>query len=184
MMTRRDSSAALAVATILVAACGGGGKDPMTPVPPQNTAPAVSSIVNQSADQDTRIGPIGFGIADSESDVGTLKIVAAADSSDLFPADGIVLGGTGASRTLTLMPFEAHTGTATISVLVSDPQGAMTTRTFTVTVKARPASMKDVTLSTFAKGASDEPTAVGGFTFSQDADEPATFAVLIPAGDE
>jgi hypothetical protein len=51
-------------------------------------------------------------------------------------------------------------------------------------VNARNASIKSGVVDTFGKGEADEPTPVNGFTFQQDADDPATFAALVPAGDE
>ena len=53
-----------------------------------------------------------------------------------------------------------------------------------MTVNARNASMRDTALTTFAKAESDEATVVNGFTFTQDADDPAIFEPLIGAGDE
>lgn len=172
-------SALLAATTLVVAACGGASRDDGMPPPAANTAPVMSAVGDRDADQDSVIGPIEFGITDRESDVGTLKVTAAADSGDVFPADGLVLGGSGTTRTLTLTPLEATTGSSVITLTLTDPQGASATRSFRVTVNARAASMRGVALSTFAKAEADEPTAVNGFTFAQDADDPAIFQPLI-----
>jgi len=173
--------AVLAATTLVVAACGGGGGDGgMSYTPPSNTAPAVSAINDRSADQDTPVS-IDFGVDDRESGAGSLMVSAAADGNALFPADGVVLSGSGASRTLTLTPFEATTGTANIAVRVSDPAGAVTTRNFAVAVNARNNSIKAMALDTFAKAENDVPTTINGWTIQQDADDPATFAALIPA---
>jgi hypothetical protein len=175
-------SAALAVTTLVVAACGGSGKDGGMQPPAANTAPVFSAIADRSVDQDTVVGPIEFGVADRESAVGTLKVTAVADSGSVFPADGIVLGGEGSVRTLTLTPFEATTGATSITLTLMDPDGATATRTFRVNVNARGASMRNVALSTFAKAENDEATTINGYTFDQDADDPAIFEPLI--GDE
>ena len=173
--------AVLAATTLVVAACGGGGGDGgMSYTPPSNTAPAVSAINDRSADQDTPVS-IDFGVDDRESGAGSLMVSAAADGNAVFPADGVVLSGSGASRTLTLTPFEATTGTANIAVRVSDPAGAVTTRNFAVAVNARNNSIKAMALDTFAKAENDVPTTINGWTIQQDADDPATFAALIPA---
>jgi hypothetical protein len=68
-------------------------------------------------------------------------------------------------------------------VLVNDGQGGTATQIFTVTVNARNASFRDSTISTLAKAETADPTAVSGFTFAQDADDPATFAGMVPPGD-
>jgi hypothetical protein len=171
---------ALLAATLMVAACGGGdAKDGRQP-PAANTAPVISALLDRSVDQDTAV-PIEFGIGDRESTVGTLKLTAVADSESVFPADGVVLGGTGATRTLTLTPLEARTGSSLITLTLTDPEGAIATRVFRVTVNARNASMRDAALTTFAKAEADEPTTVNGLTFAEDANDPAIFEQLVGA---
>jgi hypothetical protein len=174
-------SALLAATTLVVAACGGGNRGDDMPPPAANTAPVMSAIVDRNVDQDSVVGPIEFGIADRESDVGTLTLTAAVDSGDVFPADGVLLAGSGTTRTLTLTPLEAATGSPLITLTLTDPQGATATRSFRVTVNARAASVRSVALSTFAKGETDAPTPINGFTFAQDADDPAIFQPLIGA---
>ena len=172
--------AALAAATLVVAACGGGDGGSMPPPPPSNSAPAISAISDRSLDQDTAVS-IDFGVDDRESGAGSLMVSAAADGAAVFPADGVVLSGSGATRTLTLTPLEATTGTATIAIRVADPDGAVSTRSFAVSVNAKNNSIKSMALDTFAKAEGDVPTTINGWTIQQDADDPATFAALIPA---
>lgn len=179
MNSRNATLVLLAATTLVVAACSSSNNpDPMPP-PAANTAPAVSAITDKMSDQDTVVGPIDFGITDSETDARTLTVTVAADSTAVFPADGLVLTGAGTTRSLSLTPGEAATGTATIALLVTDPQGAATTRTFKVTVNAKTASMRDVALNTYAKGETDDSSVVNGFTFTQDADDAAIFDPLI-----
>jgi hypothetical protein len=182
-MKRRTGNirlAALAATTLVVVACGGGGSGDTGYTPPANSAPVVSAIDNLSADQDTVL-EIGFAIDDRESGAGSLAVSAVADGTGLFPEDGVVLSGSGASRTLTLTPLEAVTGTANIALRVTDPSGAVTTRSFTVAVNAKNHSIKAMALDTFAKAETDVPTTINGWTIQQDADDPATFSALIPA---
>jgi hypothetical protein len=113
-----------------------------------------------------------------------LTVTAVGDGTGVVPADGITLGGDGATRTITLTPLEAKTGTVNVTLTVTDAAGAFTRSAFQVTVNARTASLRDTALTTFAKGGSDEATPLNGFTFTQDADDAATFAPLIPPGDE
>jgi Bacterial Ig domain len=184
-MKTRNSIATLAVfaaTTLVVAACGGGGDDDQ-PDYPMNNAPTISAITDKSADQDNTV-TVEFTVADQESAADSLTVEAVADGTGLFPTDGMVLSGSGATRTLTLTPFEATTGTARIEVRVTDPQGSATAGNFQVTVNARNVSLKSMTLETFAKSESDMPTTINGWTIEQDAEDPAAFAALIPAGDE
>ena len=172
--------ALLAATTLVVAACGGGGDGGSMAPSPSNSAPAVSAINDRSADQDTTVS-IDFGVDDRESGASSLMVSAVADGTAVFPADGVVLSGSGTMRTLTLTPLEATTGTANIAVRVADPDGAVTTRSFAVAVIARNNSIKAMALDTFAKAETDVPTTLNGWTIQQDADDPATFAGLIPA---
>lgn len=177
--------ALLAATTLVVAACGSDDNDYMTPPPPAaNTAPAVAGVTDKIAFQDTVVGPIEFSINDRESDASLLTVSAAADGASVVPADGVRLGGSGAVRSITLTPLEAATGDVNVTLTVTDPQGAATSRSFRVTVNARSASIRDVALATFAKGGSDDATVVNGITFVQDADDPAIFAPLMGTGEQ
>jgi predicted component of type VI protein secretion system len=171
----------LVATTLVVAACSSNKHD--TPTPPANAAPTISAVADKNSPQDTVVGPIDFSVADAESTSRELTVTAVADGTSLFPADGVVLGGDDSARTLTLTPLEAATGTANITLSVVDTQGVTTTRTFMVTVTAQNASVKDTTLDTYAKGESAEPTPLNGFTFQQDADDPATFDAQVGTGD-
>jgi hypothetical protein len=184
MSVNKHNLVLLAATTLVVAACGGGGGGYMAPPPAANTAPVVSGINDKISDQDVMVGPIEFSIADRESDASLLAVSAAADGVTVIPADGLVLAGSGAVRSITLTPLEAATGRVTVSLTVTDPQGAATTRSFGVTVNARNASIREWSLTTFAKAEADEVTAMNGFTFTQDADDPAIFEPLIGVGEE
>jgi len=169
-------SAGIVSMSLGLAACSGsgGGMDP----PPANAAPTLTSIDDQSTDQDIPL-TLQFSVADRESPASSLTVSASAGDAALFPADGLVLSGDGGLRTLTLTPLEAASGTATISVNVVDPQGASAMRHFQVAVNVRNASMRSMALDTFAKGEADEPTTLNGWTVQQDADDPAVFAPLV-----
>jgi hypothetical protein len=170
----------LAAATLVAAGCSrNDDRDAPTPSP-VNAAPTISAVADQSVDQDTVVGPLTFTISDAETAADALTVVVSANASNVIPADGLVLAGTGATRTLTLTPLEAVTGSTSIAVLVRDSQGLSATSTFRVTFNVRTASIRDTTLTTFAKSERDAPTMVGGITFTQDADDPSTFAALIP----
>jgi len=174
--TEKMMVAALFSAALGITGCSGSGGG-MAP-PPANAAPMVSSIADQSTNQDTPL-TLQFSVSDRESPAGSLTVSASAADTALFPADGLVLSGDGDMRTLTLTPLEAAAGTSTISVNVVDPQGASALRNFQVVVNVRNASMRSMALDTFAKGEADEPTTINGWTVQQDADDPAVFAPLL-----
>jgi hypothetical protein len=168
-------------AALALAACGNRNPTPAPGPPPANQAPLVSAITDRSGDQDAAIGPIEFNVQDDTTPANRLTVTAAADGTSLFPADGLALGGDGTVRSLTLTPLEARTGTANITLTVVDAQGVGAVRRFTVTVNARNASLREAALTTFAKGEAAEATPLNGFTFVDDADDPAIFAPLVAA---
>jgi hypothetical protein len=168
----------LVAITSVIAACGSSGRD-MAPPPMANTAPAITAISDRSVDQDTIVGPVEFSVTDAETPANQLTVTVAASGTNVIPADGITLAGTGAARTITLTPLEATTGATTITLTVIDAEGARAERSFQVAVNARSASIKDLALTTFAKAESDDVTVVNGYTFTQDADDPAIFQPLI-----
>jgi hypothetical protein len=178
-MKKQTHIALLVATTLVVAACSSNDRDPPD-VPQANMAPAISAISSKTANQDTAI-PVEFTVQDDATAANTLTVSVAADGTTLFPADGLTLTGTGTTRTLTLMPLEAVTGSANIIITVTDAQGASANRSFGVTVNALPASFRDVTVSTFGKAETAEVTPLNGFTFAQDANDPATFDALVGA---
>ncbi|MCX6854604.1 MAG: cadherin domain-containing protein, partial [Verrucomicrobia bacterium] len=107
----------------------------------ENDAPTVSAIGPQSTNEDTP-KTIAFTVGDQDAgqSAAALVVTATVRVADraLIPqtAENIVLGGSGASRTLTLTPAADLSGTAEITVQVSDGQAEhhTTSRTFILTV--------------------------------------------------
>lgn len=176
---KRHSYLLAAAVTLVVAACSNNDKDRDPPPPMANQAPTVSAITAKAASQDTVVGPIDFTVGDDVTPLNQVTVTATADGTGVFAADGLVITGTGATRTLTLTPLEAATGVANITLTAIDAEGLTATSSFAVTVSSNPASVREVTLSTFAKGELADATPVNGFTFTQDADDPAVFDSLI-----
>ena len=103
---------------------------------PVNDAPTLTAISNRVIAEDAAPISVSFTVADAETQAGPLQLIAATSSDPvLFPAENLVYGGTGANRTLTIVPTPNQSGVATITVGVSDGI-ATTTRSFTVTVTA------------------------------------------------
>jgi hypothetical protein len=168
---------ALLATAAVVTGCGGGGSSGPAPGP-QNAAPTVSSISPQAINQDTSTQPLAFTVND-DGGVGGVSVLVSSENSTLFPSYGLVLGGSGGSRTVTVMPAEDAIGSARVSVTAVDAQGMSTSVIFPVTVNAVTQSVASYTNSTFALMEGDTPVQVSGFTFVQDADDDATFAPLL-----
>ncbi len=98
-----------------------------------NIAPTVKNVANISIDQGASSGGLAVTLFDADDAENSLVLTATSSNTVLIPNAGIVLGGTGANRTVTISPATSQTGSAIISLKVSD--GKLTdTETFTVTV--------------------------------------------------
>ncbi|MDB6015921.1 MAG: glycoside hydrolase family 10 [Pedosphaera sp.] len=100
-----------------------------------NTPPTISTITDKSAPENTLTGPFAFTIGDAQTSAAALTMQAVSLNTNLLPTANILLGGSGASRTVTLTPATNHFGTATILLLVSDGTN-QTPETFTLNVTA------------------------------------------------
>src|SRR3989442_650651 len=97
-------------------------------VNPVNGPPTISSLADQSTDEDTPTAAISFSIGDVESTAGSLTVTGHSSNQGLVPDGNIVFGGGGPNRTFTIMPAANQSGTATITITVADPDGASASR--------------------------------------------------------
>ena len=96
-------------------------------------APTVSGIANQVLAAGTTTGTLSFTIGDDAISASALTITKTSSDTNLVPTSNIVLGGSGANRTVTITPAAGQSGTSEIELWVSD--GTLATPvTFTVTV--------------------------------------------------
>jgi hypothetical protein len=85
-----------------------------------NDAPTVSPIANQIVAVSTPTPVLPFIIGDLETPTDALGVSTASSNPTLVPSGNIVLGGSGANRTVQVTPAANQSGTATISIFVSD----------------------------------------------------------------
>ncbi|MFN7562385.1 MAG: FG-GAP-like repeat-containing protein, partial [Prosthecobacter sp.] len=127
-----------------------------------NSAPTITSITNQTTGGDSPIGPLSFTVGDAETTAAALTMSAVSSDTTLIPHSGIVFGGSGASRTVTLTAVPGRSGTAGITVTVSDGLATAST-TFNVTVNA----VNDApTISTISSPVCSEDPSVTGLAFT------------------
>src|SRR5262249_2966000 len=105
-------------------------------VMPQNDPPEIDPIDPQSINEDEKAGPISFRISDPETPSSDIQLDRASSDETLVPKENIVFGGNGEFRTVTVTPVGNRSGNADITVKAKDPQGAESTRTFTLHVTA------------------------------------------------
>lgn len=104
-------------------------------VNPVNDTPTISNITDQTTLRGVATGAIAFTVGDIETAAGSLTVSGTSGNQTLVPNAGIVFGGSGANRTVTITPAAGQIGTALITVTASDG-GQSVNDTFTLTVNA------------------------------------------------
>ncbi|MGE6757760.1 Ig-like domain-containing protein [Corallococcus interemptor] len=104
-------------------------------ITPVDDAPTLSPVAPQSIPGDSSTGDLAFTVNDVDSAVESLTVTATSSNAGLVPNDPshLVLGGSGASRTLKVVPAVNASASTTITLSVSDGTGTTST-TFTVNV--------------------------------------------------
>jgi hypothetical protein len=98
-----------------------------------NTAPTISDVTDQTITANTSTSALAFTVADAQSTAASLGLTGSSSDQILVPNANIVFGGSGANRTVTVTPAANRTGSATITVTVSDGF-AESSDTFVLTV--------------------------------------------------
>jgi VCBS repeat-containing protein len=102
-------------------------------VTPVNDAPRVVVASGGTCGLDDRSGTINLTVSDVDTPAAALTLSASSNNQALLPNGNIAFAGSGASRTLTARTVAGRTGTANVTVTVSDGQA---TATVPLTVRA------------------------------------------------
>jgi len=104
-----------------------------------NDAPTITAIPDQTIATNSSTAALPFTIGDAETPANNLTVRATSSAPTLIPTNNIVFGGSGNNRTvrLTSLPSQSS-GTANITITVSDGGGATASTTFQVTVQTAP----------------------------------------------
>ena len=97
-----------------------------------NDVPTVAVAAGGQCGASATTGTINLTVGDVESEAGSLILSATSSNQNLVPSSGLSVGGSTASRTLTVSAAAKRSGTATITVRVSDGHS---TGTVPLTVK-------------------------------------------------
>jgi hypothetical protein len=100
-----------------------------------NQSPTITNIADQSVNADATTSAIAFTIGDRETAATNLTVTATSSDTALVPNANIKIGGSAASRTLTITPTPLKYGTCVITTTVTDANGASASTNFTLTVK-------------------------------------------------
>jgi chondroitin-sulfate-ABC endolyase/exolyase len=98
-----------------------------------NSPLTISSVADQTISRNGATSPLAVTVADGIKAPETLSLTATSSNTALVAATNIVLGGTGSARTVTVTPKPNATGSALITLTVSDGMDSTSTA-FTVTV--------------------------------------------------
>jgi hypothetical protein len=88
--------------------------------------PSISTLADQLAPTNTVIGPLSFTVHDAETP-HQLVVTAQSSNEALVPTENILIAGTGTNRTVRIAPSPNVSGTATITLEVSDGTWAVPT---------------------------------------------------------
>lgn len=106
-----------------------------TTVSAGNSAPTISAISDRTVDINRSTGAITFTVGDAQTAASNLTITKNVSDPALIPLSHVVLGGSGANRTVTVSPVNNKTGWSTVWLKVSDGQLTKTS-SFVVQVSA------------------------------------------------
>jgi hypothetical protein len=165
----------------LLSACGGGGGyGGDTPPPAAKQAPTIAGLADQSLPQDTATPTLNFTVSDADSGANSVTVSALSSDAAIIPAEGIVLGGSGANRTLQITPAPEVFGNAMITLSATDPDGLVAQQVIRITVNGVFVSFTTTVNQWFAIEENGDRPSLSGFTFTLDAeDNPTAFDGLL-----
>jgi len=128
-----------AVITVTVRDNGGGTDTiqktfPVTVNGPANTPPYLTRPADYTMYEDIPSGTIGIGLGDVQTVTDALILTAASRNPSLVANSGLILSGSGSSRSLRIQSQSNQSGKAMITLSASDADGAMVNRSFWVNV--------------------------------------------------
>ena len=91
-----------------------------TLAPPTLSYTVVPKIADQTIAKNASTGAISFNVDSSVTASTNLTVTKASSNTTLIPTSGIVVSGTGAARTVNITPATNQTGSATVTLTVSD----------------------------------------------------------------
>jgi uncharacterized repeat protein (TIGR01451 family) len=99
-----------------------------------NDPPSLPLLPDVETSEDITAGPFSFTIGDAETPEANLVLDVTSTNPALIDTPGIQFDGTGTNRTLSLTPVPDQSGTALLTISVTDEEGVSTRRSFQFTV--------------------------------------------------
>ena len=143
-----------------------------------NTAPTISTIADQTINQDEVLGPLDFTVDDAEIPADQLIVTASSNKTSLVPGNAILLSGNDANRQVTITPNQGAFGEVRITLTVSD--GVKETSTsFKVIVQE--VVNTPPTISNIADHTIDQDEVLGPLSFTIGDNETSTDQLTVTA---
>ena len=141
-----------------------------------NDLPTLQAIGDISEEVGTAFNPIPLSFSDVETSNANLTFTATSDNESLIDGNGLVFTGQGTDTVkLQLNPLATATGTANITVRVTDADGGFAEQVFTVTVDSPP------TISAIADKTITEGDSTGALFFTVGDGETAAIDLTLSA---
>ncbi len=115
---------------------------------PINDAPKISTIQDVHLYRNTNSDPVLFTINDVDNPETSLLITISSSNEALIPQSNIVINGTGLSRNFTITPTNELTGSAIITITVSDGI-LLTSESFNVIVSNQVITFENIPEKTY-----------------------------------
>lgn len=142
-----------------------------------NQAPTITAIADQTIDEDSTTRSLDFTVADAETSASSLTVTGSSDNTGLIANTDIVISGTDANRSVVVTPLANESGTANITLTVSDGE-LSSTESFVVTVTA----VNDVpTITSISNQTISEDSSTGSIAFTVDDEETAAASLTVTA---
>jgi hypothetical protein len=161
----------------------------ITVVGEANTPPTVSPkpLPTQKIAKNSSTAPLALTVGDKETAAGSLKISFSSSNPTIVPVANIVLGGSGANRTVTVTAANA-TGTVNIGIVVTDTGNPALTDATVLTVNVVEEVIENTppTISAIANQSTDvdKATAAIGFTVGDTQTAPGQLIVTATSSAE
>ncbi|CAN5185800.1 hypothetical protein BH11PLA2_BH11PLA2_29630 [soil metagenome] len=101
-------------------------------------SPTLTAVSSQTIFRNFATASLAFTVGRVSSDTSTWSVTATSSNTTLVPNANLILAGTGTAKSIAVTPAANQTGTATITLTVTDSFGGSDTSTFMVKVLAPP----------------------------------------------
>lgn len=102
-----------------------------------NDSPTISAVTDRAMGQNTSL-TIPLFVGDVETPAGSLTLQGSSSDAGLLPPGNIVFGGASSNRTVQVTPATNRSGSVTVTLAVTDADGASASSSFALNVQAPP----------------------------------------------